>query len=494
MRSTGSIPTPSADKPHYPQPRLPAAFRAFLLLGLGGALLCAPASVPQADTPFQVGYAEADITPPLGGSMPGYFKDRKATGILDPLKSKVLVLRKGEETTALVACDLIGMGASLVRRIRESVARSVRPAPDRVWVHCTHTHTAGMVPRTDQFTSDAEAIYPEFYPGQVDAAWIDTLVEKTTGAVAQASASLAEEKRTTLHEGHEATVARYRRFLMKNGRVRTNPGRNNPEVVRPAGEIDPRVHTLRFADSRVLTVIYGCHPDCVGGTRYSADYPAHLTEALREEVGRDWRVVFLNACCGNINHIDVNNPAQKSGPDESRRLGRTLAGAVVTALERGEPLLVDRLVAKSAKVSSRLRRPKAEEVAEAEERLRTGRNPFEFNGLFAPAALILAKTQDREHAAEIAALRLGSFGLAFMPGEIFVELGREVEAASPFKPTRIIGLTNGSMGYIPTAKGYEEGGYEAGYRSARYEPDTGHRWAAQAAKLLNSFADGGRRK
>ncbi len=480
--------------PSHHHPSRPIALRMALLLGLGGALVCAPVSVPQADPPFQVGYAEADITPPLGGSMPGYFKDRKATGILDPLKSKVLVLRKGEETTALVACDLLGMGASLVRRIRESVAREVRPAPDRVWIHCTHTHTAGMVPRTDQFTSDAEAIYPAFYAGDVDEKWIDTLVEKTTGAVAQATASLAEEKRTTLHEGHEATVARYRRFLMKNGRVRTNPGRNNPEAVRPAGEIDPRVHTLRFADSRVMTVIYGCHPDCVGGTQYSADYPAHLTEALREKVGRDWRVVFLNACCGNINHIDVNNPTQKSGPEESRRLGRTLAGAVLNTLEQGKPLVVDRLVAKSSVVKSRLRRPRPEEVTEAEERLRTGRNPFEFNGLFAPAALVLAKTKDREHSAEIAALRLGGFGMAFMPGEIFVELGREVEAGSPFKPTRTIGLTNGSMGYIPTAKGYEEGGYEAGYRSARYEPNTGHRWAAQAAKLLNSFASRGERK
>src|SRR5262245_32090280 len=54
----------------------------------------------------------------------------------------------------------------------------------------------------------------------------------------------------------------------------------------------------------------------------------------------------------------------------------------------------------------------------------------------------------------IAALRLGSVGFAFMPGEVFVELAREVEAASPLKPTRVIGLTNGAMGYIPTRQAY----------------------------------------
>src|SRR5262249_8584281 len=104
------------------------------------------------------------------------------------------------------------------------------------------------------------------------------------------------------------------------------------------------------------------------------------------------------------------------------------------------------------------------------------------------AVLVLAKRKDGEQQAEIAALRLGSFGLAFMPGEIFVELGREVEEASPFKPTRTVGLTNGSMGYIPTRRGYAEGGYEAGYRSARYEPHHGHGGAVAAGELLREVA------
>ncbi len=443
-----------------------------------------------ADTPLLAGYAEADITPPLGGSMPGYFQDRQATGVLDPLKAKVVVLRQGAGahavggSIALVACDLIGMGAPLVERIRAAARRAGGPGVSEVWVHCTHTHTGGMVPRGGGFTSDAEAIYPGFFPGKLDDGWVDGLVERTADAIKRAAASLRPEGRLTQHEGREATVARYRRYVMKDGTVRTNPGRGNADIVRPAGEIDPRLHLLRFDENRLLIAIYGCHPDCVGGARYSADYPHHLTEALRERLGAAWNVLFLNACCGNINHIDVNDPAQKSGPEESRRLGRKLADAALQALERGAPLVADRLVAKRTTVTCRLRRPRPEDVREAEERLRTGDRPFGFNELFAPAALVLARTKEREHTAEIAALRLGSFGLAAMPGEIFVELGREVEDKSPCRPTRTIGLTNGAMGYIPTRQGYAEGGYEAGYRSARYEPETGHAWAAAAVRLL----------
>jgi neutral ceramidase len=463
-------------------------YAAVAAAALSGSLAASGKDETMADPPLRAAYAEIDITPPPGGSMPGYFADRKATGTLDPLKAKVLYLRKGDESIALVACDLIGMGASVVQRIREAVLRTAKPAPDHVWVHCTHTHTGGMLPRSDGFTSDAESIYPGFYPGTVDEAWVGTLVEKTAGAVARAAASAVDEGHLTLHEGREDTIAFYRRFVMDNGTIRTNPGRNNPNVVRPAGEIDPRVHVLKFATARTLAVIYGLHPDCVGGTQYSADYPRHLTEALRESLGQDWRVIFLNACCGNINHVNVNDPGQKSGPDESRRIGRKLAAAVQEALRKEQPLAVGRLAARSTRLTCRLRRPKPDELVEAEERLRTGRNAFEFNGLFAPAAVVLAKTRDTEHRAEIAVLRLGSFGLAAVPGEYFVELGREVETGSPFRPTRTIGLTNGSMGYIPTRQGYVEGGYEAGYRSARYEPKNGHIWAAAAARLLRETA------
>jgi hypothetical protein len=440
------------------------------------------------EAPLQAAYAEADITPPLGGSMPGYFADRKAAGVLDPLKAKVLFLRKGDERIALVSCDLIGMGAPLVGRIREAVARKVKPAPTHVWVHCTHTHTGGQVRDSGTFTSDAEEIYPALYPGKPDERWVGEMVERTADAVARASASLADEKALTLHEGREGTVAHYRRFVMADGTVRTNPGRNNPNVVRPAGEIDPRMHVLRFGSARILTVIYGLHPDCVGGNHYSADYPHHLAEALRESEGPQWRVIYFNAACGNINHVDVKDAAQRSGPEESRRIGRTLAAAASAALKNGTPVPTDVLAARSATVTCRLRRPSAAEVAEAEDRLKNDRDPMAFNGLFAPAVMVLAKTRDREHMAEIGALRLGSFGLAAGPGEYFVELAREIEAGSPLKPTRTIGLTNGSMGYIPHRQGYVEGGYEAGYRSARYEPGNGHRWAATAAALLREMS------
>src|SRR5205814_5612391 len=209
-----------------------------------------------------------------------------------------------------------------------------------------------------------------FYEGRVDEHWVERLMDGVAAAVRRAAARAEPERLLSLHTGREATVAHYRRYVMKDGTVRTNPGRNNPNVVRPAGQIDPRLHVLRFATNRVLIVIYGLHPDCVSGTRYSADYPHHLTEVLRHALGADWRVLFLNACCGNINHIDVNNAKQRSGPEESRRIGERLALAALEALKKGQNLAASPLRVRSREVACRLRRPRAEDVKAAEELLR----------------------------------------------------------------------------------------------------------------------------
>src|SRR5262245_42921286 len=95
-------------------------------------------------SPLPVAYEEAEVAPPHGGALPGYCQARQATGVLDPLKAKVLLLRQGDEQVALVACDLIGMAAPVVERLRAAVAQAGNPAPLKVWVHCTHTHTGGL--------------------------------------------------------------------------------------------------------------------------------------------------------------------------------------------------------------------------------------------------------------------------------------------------------------------------------------------------------------
>ena len=277
---------------------------------------------------------------------------------------------------------------------------------------------------------------------------------------------------------------------MTDGSVKTNPESGDPSIVRPVGEIDPTVFVLTFNTAKIVLVSYGLHATTVGGvTEYSADYPFHLTTALRQELGQEWNVVFLNAVSGNIKDINhmVNDPDQRKSYEHSRRIGQRLAAAVVKAQQNARGFSVDRLVARSRKVRCALRTVPPAVVRQAEKQVEGAREAT-FNELHSSAAYILSRTKDRFHVAEIIAFRIGSLGLVGLPGEAFVEIGRQINKDSPFRPTLVIGLVGGAMGYMPHPKGYEEGGYEAGYRSARYDPATPTEWINTASGLLQSLS------
>jgi hypothetical protein len=57
-------------------------------------------------------------------------------------------------------------------------------------------------------------------------------------------------------------------------------------------------------------------------------------------------------------------------------------------------------------------------------------------------------------------MRIGDLGIAAIPCEVFVEIGLEIKAKSPFKPTFAISLANGYNGYLPTPEHHKLGGYE----------------------------------
>src|SRR2546427_8226803 len=84
-----------------------------------------------------------------------------------------------------------------------------------------------------------------------------------------------EEAVLSAGSGHEDQVAFNRRFRMTNGRVYTHPGKGNPEIIEPAGPIDPEVGVLAAwnAGGELLgcLVNYACHATTFGAG-VSADY------------------------------------------------------------------------------------------------------------------------------------------------------------------------------------------------------------------------------
>ncbi|MDT8302770.1 MAG: hypothetical protein RQ760_14905, partial [Sedimentisphaerales bacterium] len=56
--------------------------------------------------------------------------------------------------------------------------------------------------------------------------------------------------------------------------------------------------------------------------------------------------------------------------------------------------------------------------------------------------------------------RIGDLGICAIPFEVFVEIGLEIKAKSPFEQTFTISHANGSYGYLPSVAQHKLGGYE----------------------------------
>ena len=72
----------------------------------------------------------------------------------------------------------------------------------------------------------------------------------------------------------------------------------------------------------------------------------------------------------------------------------------------------------------------------------------------------MAETFPKTEKVPVQALRIGDVGIACLPGEPFVQLALDIRKSSPLQRQFVLGLSNGHVGYIPTPRAHEQGGYE----------------------------------
>jgi hypothetical protein len=440
--------------------------------------------------PLQAGIAVVDITPPIPYRMSGYFYERLSTGTKDPLKAKAVVFQQGGESAALVFCDLVGAPLDVSTRARREASIATGISAENIAIAATHTHTGplyfGSLHKHLHERAVARAGKDPYeaidYPAQ--------LVEKIAAAITAAKAGL---KPVDLASGYvlEERLAFNRRFFMKDGTVRFNPGELNPDIVRPAGPTDPQVGVIsivqRGQTEPVAAIMsFAMHLDTVGGTEYSADYPKYIEDALREDFGPGFTLLFGTGTCGDINHIDVRTRDRRTAAD----IGRLLAETTGTAIEQESLASVAEpsLAVRSTVVEAPLQQFSDEERADARNKMELvgGRElPF-LEQVRACAIMDLENRAAEKLPLEVQVFRLGpDTAIVTLPGEVFVELGLAIKAASPFKTTLVVELTNDSPAYIPTKKAFVEGSYEI--VNSRVQPGSGEQLVEAATRLLKEL-------
>lgn len=458
------------------------------------AIVVVGPSVIEAAEPLKAGVAMVDITPPVGYRMAGYYSERRNTGTHDPLLAKAIVFEQGGVKAAVVECDVVSMPAEVSSMARAAAEKATGIPAKHISVAATHSHTGPL------FTGPLARLWSEQAAArkETDSAtsfdYPAALAKGIAAAIEQAEKA-ARTVKLNAGSGEQTGLSFNRRFHMKDGSVRFNPGRNNPEVLRPAGPIDPAVNIILVADQasgRSLASIanFALHLDTLGGTEYAADYPFYVQQQLQAAMGHEFVSIFATGTCGDINHIDIHNNNPLKGIAETERIGTTLAETIFMALprlvEQKEPLLAVR----QKTIDVPAQQFSADEIAKAKERMtKIGTRDLTF--LEQVEANKIVDVSQRYASGnvpiEVVAIRLSAdAAIVTLPGEVFVELGLAIKQASPFKTTLVVELANDCPAYVPTKKAFAEGSYEI--VNSRVATGGGEKMAELAIGLLKDLA------
>jgi neutral ceramidase len=400
---------------------------------------------------FKAGVARADITPPPGVELWGY-GDRSgpATGTLDPLFARVLVLDDGRQAVAVVTLDLgRSFGQPQMTSVRER-ARRIHNV-NEVMFSASHTHSGPVI------DEDYDQV-PE---------WEKRALDKIVEAIGAARGRLTEAR---LGVGYgQAILGHNRRYIQSDGRVKML-WRNS--TGQPTGVIDPSIGVIRIDDRQgvplAILVNYACHPVVFGpdNLRYSADYPGAMARVVEASWNGRPVCFFLQGAPGDINPLLDKTPLAENGDAEMRQVGEKLGHEVARvshSIQTASPATPE-LAYLSEEMHFKNRW--------SQESLRTaimaayGPNPakryFRYlnDPIAAPVSTLVINRQ---------------IALVGLPGEPFVGLQLLLKQRSPLAATFLCGYTNGYNGYFPTLRDAVAGGYGANTIVTRVEVGSGER-------------------
>lgn len=455
-----------------------------------------PSQALAQEAALKAGAATSNVTPRLGTSMNGHFVDRQAVHVHDELHARALVLDNGQTRIALVAVDSCVIERGIFDEAKRMAEERTGIPANHMLMSATHTHSGGTATAVLQSEPDPE--YQAF------------LTHRIADAVARAANNF-EPAAIAWGTGEKPEHLFNRRWYMKEGtiapnpfggttdRVQMNPPRESANLVEPAGPTDPQVGVLavQSSEGRPIAVLanYGLHYiGDVGPSHISADYFGVFADRIQVLLDADrldppFVGMLTNGTSGDVNNINFRQAA----PARQRyQQSRTVAGDVAAEALRvlRSATYHDHIVleVRNAEVTLGVRRPNDKDLEQAKAILAAaGPGPWrKREEIYAGEALRLADYPPSV-AVPLQVIRIGDAAIAAIPCEVFAEIGLEIKAKSPFKPTTVISLANGYNGYLPTPAQHALGGYETWRaRSSYLEVDASTKIVDQLLTMLES--------
>ena len=441
-----------------------------LLLILLGALTSVSGAV------LRAGAARADITPPAGLPMYGYFdrmeNNQTATGTLDPLFARVLVLESDQTRIVIITLDLgRTFDPPTMAELKSTLQK--QEGISGLILTASHTHAGPNIVDVD--------------PPELSVKWEKTAIKSIGKAVDEAVHHLMPARLGTAYGS--VYIGYNRRVVNPDGTAKMLW--SNPTKV-PTSPVDPTVAVLRIdqTDGTPLAILvnYACHPVVFGpdNREYSADYPGVMAKVVEQAFDGKPICFFMQGADGDINPYFATTPLQEEAVKKRDWTGEQI-GQEVVRVARGISTLA----------------PPDPALQFAEEVLPIGIrwNPERFRqgllksfgpGIFDDHADFFKHQAPDKLPLDVTTLLVDK-QIAFigMPGEPFVDFQIDWRARCPVPDAFFLGYTNGYFDYFPTIQAASQGGYGAGDSDTYMDVDAGqtmlHRGLAQIYTMLGKL-------
>ena len=464
--------------------------------------LSAMKAFAQPDKVFRAGAATSNITPKIGTSINGNMKDATVKQIHDETHARCIVLDDGQTRLAILTVDLCMIYKEELDAAKRSAHETTGIPVENMMMSATHTHSGGTA--CSLFQSNPDKDYQKF------------LRERIADAVVRANNNLAPA-RIGWAVGQEPTQVFNRRWKMKPGKplmnpfgkedqVKMNPGIGNPDLLEPAGPTDPGlpIISVQTPEGRPIALLANYSLHYVGGTgpgEISADYYGMFTERMKQFLQPDdnryppFVAMLSNGTSGNINNVNWG-AGQAPPPAAPYSRMREVANIVAAeAYKTYQNIKYQNWVSLSSvqkTIMLGVRHPDKEEIERAKGIIAKAKSAVmnTVEEIYARET-VLMKDLPKEVPVILQAFRIGDLAIAAAPFEIFVEIGLDIKAKSPFKPTFTTSLANGYNGYLPTPEHHKLGGYETWRsRSSYLEVDASTKVSRVLFELLGGLKNG----
>ena len=391
---------------------------------------------PLKDATLKAGFAERDFTPE-GGQIPGCTLE-VVVGVEVPLLANAAAFEMGEASLILISMDILSFKPKFCNEMRARITEATGVPAENIMITATHTHT-GIALDYQLYLCPPN----EEQSGHAADMAVEAAVEAWNN---RKDASLGTG------ETYNDTFNFCREWFTESGDVKTwSLG------TEPISKVDHSVNIVRVNDGegalKCLIVNYANHPDTyTSKIKYSADYPGYMREALKAKYGEDVVVLYFNGCEGDVNYVDYKDKTHYeyhgSGKNTAKIIGETIARDVIKIANKIKTTNTPTIKSISNTYAAPQRTLSKEDYDWATSAIK----------YMAPSGLDYAfaleyTTEDYSDLGEtfdieIQTIVLGDFSIVGLPSEIFSEIGLKIKAASPYENTMVVGLANGTHGYI----------------------------------------------